>query len=204
MAFRTILKREYKILNNYYIERKFRKVILPFVSDLVTSEDSSIHWKYLEVADKTVLDLGCGLWNVKDMEEASPVYFKNKGAKRIIGVDQNEKDISVLKKYFDEHFPADGSEFLVKSIETTNDMTGLIAQYQIESIKCDIEGFERVMFKMDKSQVKNLENIAVEYHNRQLLLGLAQTLKKWGFTVINHSLFTYASPDMGVITAKRD
>ena len=83
-------------------------------------------------------------------------------------------------------------------------MTGLIAQYQIESIKCDIEGFERVMFKMDKSQVKNLENIAVEYHNRQLLLGLAQTLKKWGFTVINHSLFTYASPDMGVITAKRD
>ena len=204
MGFIDIVKREYNFINNYVTERKFRKVKQPFVSDLITSEDSRIHWKYLEVADKIVLDLGCGLWEVSDLEAASPVYFKNKGAKKVIGVDLNEKDINVLKMYFDEHFPADGSEFLVKSITTTNDLTTLITQYQIESIKCDIEGFEKVMFSIDKSQIENIKNISVEYHNRQLLLGLLQTLKKWDFSVINHSNFTYASQTMGVITAKRD
>jgi|SRR6185312_10860847 len=204
MGFIRILKREYRFLNNYYIDRKFRKVTTPFVSDLITSEDSSIHWKYMDVAGKTVLDLGCGLWDVKNIGEASPVYFKNKGAGKIIGVDQNGKDISVLKKYFDEQFPGDGSEFLVKSITTTSDLIELITQYQVGSIKCDIEGFEKTMFKIDKSQIKNLANISVEYHNRQLLFGLLQTLKKWGFTIINHSNFTYASQNMGVITAQRD
>jgi len=35
-------------------------------------------------------------------------------------------------------------------------------------------------------------------------LGLLQTIKKWNFTIINHSNFTYASQNMGVITARRD
>jgi len=204
MGFIRIVKREYQFLNNYYIDRKFRKVTTPPVSDLITSEDSSVHWKYLDVAGKTVLDLGCGLWEVKNIGEASPVYFKNKGAEKIIGVDMNEKDISVLKKYFDEQFPGDGSEFLVKSITTANDLTELITQYQVESIKCDIEGFEKVMFKIEKSLIKNIANISVEYHSRQLLLGLLQTIKKWGFTIIDHSNFTYAPQTMGVITAQRD
>ncbi len=203
MSFVSIVKREYKFLNNYYIERKFRKVIPPSVSGVITSEDSSVHWKYLDVKDKIVLDLGCGLWEVSDLREASPVYFKNKEAKKIIGVDPNEKDISTLKNYFSEHFPGDGSEFLVKLIATTDDLTELIAKYQIESLKCDIEGFEKVMFSIDKSQIKSIVNISVEYHDRQLFLGLLKTLNNWGFKIINHSLFTYASQKMGVLTAER-
>ncbi|HWD87620.1 MAG TPA: hypothetical protein VG367_05795 [Mucilaginibacter sp.] len=204
MGIIRILKREYEYLDNYHTDRKFRKVIRPFVSDLITSEDSSVHWKYLDVAGKAVLDLGCGLWEVKNIQEASPVYFKNKGAKKIIGIDQSESDIGVLKKYFGEHFPADGSEFLVKSIRTTKDITELITQYQVESIKCDIEGFEKVLFGIEKDGLKNVINISVEYHNRQLLLGLLQTFKKRRFTIINHSVFTYAPQTMGVITAQRD
>lgn len=198
-----IVKREYQYINDYLIERKFKKVKQPFVSDLITSENSRIHWKYLDVTDKIVLDLGCGLWAVSDLQEASPVYFKSKGAKKVIGVDLNDKDIDVLKKYFDEHFPGDGSEFLVKSITTTNDLLELITQYQIESIKCDIEGFENVMFSIDKSQIKSVVNISVEYHNRQLFLGLLQTLKKWDFAIVNYSNFTYATQNMGVITAQQ-
>jgi hypothetical protein len=197
------LKRELTLVKGYYNQRKFRKMILPHVSDLIDSEKSSVHWKYLNVTGKIVLDLGCGLWDVNDMQECSPVYFKNKGAKKIIGADLNAGDINILKEYFDEHFKGDGSEFLVKAITTASDMLELIAKYQIQSIKCDIEGFEKVMFNIDKSLINNITDISVEYHTNILFLNLVNTFNNWGFTIINHSVFTYAPQGMGVITATR-
>ena len=203
MGFIQIVKREYLFGYNYYSQRKFRKLKLPNVSELINSENSSVHWKHLDVSGKIVLDLGCGLWHVDDLKEASPIYFKNKGAKKIIGVDLNVKDINVLKAYFDEHFKGDGSEFLVKTITTTNDLLELITKYQIESIKCDIEGFEKVMFSINKDQVKNIANISVEYHDNILFLNLLNTFNNWDFEIINHSIFTYGAPHMGVLTAQR-
>ena len=200
---RRALIREFVLIKGFYNQRKFRKMPLPFVSDLIDSEKSSVHWKYLDVSNKIVLDLGCGLWRVNDMQESSPVYFKNRGAKKIIGVDLNANDINVLKGYFDEHFKDDGSEFLVKAIATTNDMVELITKYQIQSIKCDIEGFEKVMFDIDKSLINSVTDISVEYHTHILFLNLINTFNNWGFTIVNHSVFTYAPQGMGVITATR-
>jgi hypothetical protein len=98
------LKRELRFARNYFSERKFRKLLRPDVTELITSEDSSVHWKHLEVSDKVVLDLGCGFWEIEDIQESSPVYFKNKGAKKIIGVDMNADDLIILKNYFAENF----------------------------------------------------------------------------------------------------
>jgi len=203
MGFIQIVNREYMFAYNYYSQRKFRKLKFPNVSELINSENSSVHWKHLDVSDKIVLDLGCGFWDVNDMQESSPVYFKNKGAKKIIGVDLNVNDINILKNYFDEHFKGDGSEFLIKTITNTNDLLELIAKYQIESIKCDIEGFEKVMFNINKNQVKNITNISVEYHNNILFLNLLNALNNWDFKIINHSIFTYGPQHMGVLTAQR-
>jgi hypothetical protein len=197
------VKELYRFVNICYNEIKFRRLIQPNVSELIHSEDSSVHWKYLDVSGKTVLDLGCGLWGVNDIKESSPVYFKSKGAKRIVGVDLNTKDIDTFKNYFNENFKGDGSEFLVKMIKGTNDMLDLINNYQIESIKCDIEGFEKVLFNITKEQLKNVGSISVEYHNRALFLNLVNTFNKWGFKIINHSIFSYGSPNLGVITAAK-
>jgi hypothetical protein len=196
-----ILDREYKYAHTYLSQRKFRKLKLPNVSELIDSENSSVHWKHLDVTEKIVLDLGCGLWDVYDIKESSPVYFKSKGAKRIIGVDLSENDISTLKDYFHEHFEGDGSEFLVKKITSTKDLLELITKYQIESIKCDIEGFEKVLFNIDKNQLGNATNISVEYHDHILFLKLINTLNKWHFNIIDHSVFTYGPQNMGVLTA---
>lgn len=198
------LKREYRFARNYFIQRKFRKLIPPNVSELITSEDSSIHWKHLDVRDKNILDLGCGFWEIKDIQETSPVYFKNKGAKRIIGVDMNAGDLTVLRDYFAEHFKGDGSEFLIKKITSTNDLLELIEKYQIQSIKCDIEGFEKVMFKITKDQIKNITSLSVEYHDHTLFLNLVNTFKRWDFKIVNHSIFTYSAQNMGVLTINRD
>jgi hypothetical protein len=200
---KRIIEREFAFAYNYYIQRKFRKLKLPNVSELITSEDASIHWKNLDVSGKIVLDLGCGFWEINNIQESSPVYFKNKGAKKIIGVDLNENDIKVLKDYFGEHFKNDGSEFLIKKITSTNDLLELITKHHVESIKCDIEGFEKVMFSIDKDQVKNIASISVEYHDHNLFLNLINTFNNWGLKIVNHSIFTYGGQDMGVLTANR-
>ncbi len=195
-----ILDREYKYAHTYLSQRKFRRLLPPNVSGLINSENSSDHWTQLDVSDKIVLDLGCGFWDVEDIQECSPIYFKNKGAKRIIGIDLNVNDINVLKDYFHEHFKGDGSEFLVKKITKTKDILEIITQYNIESIKCDIEGFEKVLFNINKNQIENIKNISVEYHDHVLFLKLINTFNRWGFKVIDHSAFTYGPLNMGVLT----
>jgi len=196
-------RQAFEFARSFYNQIKFRKVTIPIASELINSEDARIHWKYLDVSDKIVLDLGCGLWDVSDIKESSPVYFKNKGAKKIIGVDMNADDMRIFQDYFQENFPGDGSEFIVKEIANTNDFLELITKYQVESIKCDIEGFEKVMFDITKEQVKNIKNISVEYHTHILFLRLLNTLKNWDFEIINHSLFSYAPQSFGVLTANR-
>jgi hypothetical protein len=109
----------------------------------------------------------------------------------------------VFQGYFKENFPGDGSEFIVKEIANTNDFLELITKYKVESIKCDIEGFEKVMFDITKDQAKNITSISVEYHSHTLFLKLLNTLNSWGFEIINHSLFSYAPQSFGVLTANR-
>ncbi len=197
------LREAYRFANIGYTQMKFRKLIKPNVTELIHSEDSSLHWKYLDVENKTVLDLGCGLWGVSNIKETSPVYFKNKGAKKIIGVDLNENDIAYFNNYFKENFKNNESVFLVKKISNTKDITDLIDKYHVESIKCDIEGFEKVLFSINKSQLNNVTSISVEYHNHALFLNLVNTFNNWGFKVINHSIFSYGPQNMGVLTANK-
>lgn len=181
---------------------KFRRIVIPNVSEIILSEDSSVHWKNLDVTGKRVLDLGCGLWGVSDMKESSPVYFKNKGATQIIGIDSNNEDLETFNKYFKEHF-LDQSQFLCKMITTPNDVLELIQKYEIEAIKCDIEGFEKVLFKLEKGQLERVQHISVEYHNHALMLEMLYTLNRWGFHVTKHSLFGYGNFYLGVLTATR-
>jgi len=197
------LKEAFRIINTGYTEIKFRRLLLPNVTELIHSEDSSVHWKHLNVEHKTILDLGCGLWGVSDIKETSPVYFKNKGAKKIIGVDMNANDIAYFNTYFKDNFKNDESVFLVKKITGTKDLTDLIDKYKVESIKCDIEGFEKVLFNISKSQLKNIGSISVEYHNHALFLKLVNTFNNWDFKIDNHSIFTYGSRNMGVLTASK-
>ena len=54
---------------------------------IIRSEDPAQHWYFLDVQDKTVLDLGCGLW---DSQMPTPYYFlKERRAARVVGVDSS-------------------------------------------------------------------------------------------------------------------
>ncbi len=72
---------------------RLRRIKLIPVQNIIFSENSSEHWQWLNVDGMNVLDLGCGLYDVKDVFESSPIYFKNKNAKKIIGIDRNNKEV---------------------------------------------------------------------------------------------------------------
>lgn len=192
-----------KLFYQFYINVLYRNIDIPKVDDLITSETSSIHWKELDINGATVLDLGCGLWDMSDLTESSPVYFKTKGAFRIVGIDANEKDIRTLTEYFQSTFPDDQSIFLHKKIESSSDLQYLIKTYDIQVIKSDIEGFEKHFFPLTREDMAGVRQISIEYHSQPILLQLLFHLNRWGFDIEHHSLFNYTTPTIGVLTARK-
>ena len=186
-----------------YQKRKYelRGIVTPPVTNIIFSEDSSQHWKFLEVANFNVLDLGFGRWGVSNLNETSPIFFKNRGAKKIIGVDLDEGEINYFKEYFKTNFK-DDSVFKKIYINNPNHIDQLIKEQEINIIKCDIEGAEINLFKLDFKQYESLVGLAIEYHSPVLLKELILWNKKNKLDIIDHSIFS-EHPQMGVISLRK-
>lgn len=184
-----------------YQVRKYqlRKIILPHVNSIIFSENSSEHWSKLNVDEMTVLDLGIGRWGTNNISETSPVYFKNKNAVLIVGVDSDKNEVDFYKQYFSENY-SDGSIFINKVIDNSEELYSLISNYKINAIKCDIEGAEIYLIKLKLQEFGSLKTVAVEYHSPLLLKQIINVNSlEWKFDIIDHSIFS-AHPQMGVIT----
>lgn len=194
----------YKIIHNFYKNIQFRDENIPIVNNLIDSEISSKHWKHLNVKNKIVLDLGCGFWDLEDIHETSPIFFKNKGALEVIGVDMNNKDILFFDNYFKNELKDFKSKFICTAITKSEQLEKIILRNNIESIKSDIEGFEVLFFKLKASTFEKVTSMSFEYHSQAILLELLFNFKKWGFEIIDHSLFNYSTPTLGVITVEKN
>lgn len=187
-----------------YQIRKYnlRKLSLPPVDTIIFSENSSEHWPFLNVINMNVLDLGIGRWGTTNTNETSPIFFKQKLAKKIIGVDADSKEVDFFRNYFTQHYH-DKSSFIHKYIKTPQELFLLISENKINSIKCDIEGAEINLFKLKLQQFASLQHLAIEYHSPLLLKQLIKANNtEWKFKIINHSIFSRQS-NMGVITFSR-
>jgi len=187
-----------------YQKKKYdlRKVIIPPVNHIIFSENSSEHWPFLWVDGMNVLDLGIGRWGVNNLKETSPVFFKNKNAKKIIGIDCDKNEVDFFKKYFSNNY-SDESEFTCMFINNSNDISFLIFENDINFIKCDIDGEEINLFKLKLQEFSTLQHLAIEYHSTVLLRQLLNVNNlEWKFKVINHSIFSQ-NLNMGVITLSR-
>jgi hypothetical protein len=160
----------------------------------ITSEDSSIHWKYFDFENKRVLDLGCGRWHTKDYDELGPVYFSKK-ALIVVGVDCSIDEINFYKSNMVNNTK---SIFLHECINNPDQIKKLLSDHQITALKCDIEGAEEVLLHLNKEDLSLVDELAIEYHNYELKEAFISKIQDWGFTVKTHANF-FQTPDfMGV------
>ena len=148
----------------------------------IVSEEPSIHWWFLNVKDKIVLDLGCGLFCSR---VSTPDYFIENNAKKVIGVDLGGGNFN-----FTYH---------QMRVDSTEKLQFLLDKYKPEVIKCDIEGAE-VYFDGILDIVA--DQFAVEYHDNDLKLLMEKKIKEWGLVnTKTYQLFDENINRIGVIYA---
>lgn len=155
----------------------------------INTEEPDVHWGFLDIKDKIVLDLGCGKWwsSISTAE-----WFLNEGAKQVIGVDLSPMSI-------------DRYNFIMKAerIDSSEQLQTLIDEYNPDIIKCDIEGAESYFDNID-SLPEKVKQFAVEYHDNNTKLICEKAIKRWNFENVEiYSLLGYGTERIGVINAWR-
>lgn len=166
---------------------------------IVYSENPLEHWSDVtDLVNKSVLDLGCG-W-ISQGFESTPEYFLNRGAIKIIGVDETCSEIEKLRELYPSH------TFLCQRINVKEDLIELITTYNPQFIKMDIEGFEILLKDIPVEVFKNVEEMAIEYHNsecKQIILNKFNDLNFKVFALNNFGFYCTDSNIMGIVHAKK-
>jgi hypothetical protein len=163
---------------------------------LIESENSTDHWPYFEVEEKNVLDLGCGRWYTKDLNECSPIYFGIKNANKVVGVDGNADDINFYKN------STDGDAkfvFITEHISSADQVKSMINQYSINALKCDIEGGESCLLDLTAGDLDPVTELAIEFHSEDLKQSFIKKVVDWGFTIKVKAAFARTPDYMGVL-----
>ena len=160
------------------------------------SENSTDHWPYFDIKNHNVLDLGCGRWYTKETNEFSPIYFKNMGANKVIGVDGNDNDIEFYKN-LTTNDPS--YVFICKMIQNINDVKELLNTYSITALKSDIEGGEIVLLDLTKEDLINIKELAIEFHTEDLKQSFIKKIEEWGFVINVEANFANTPSHLGVL-----
>jgi len=149
----------------------------------IKSENSSDHWVHFNVQNKNVLDLGCGRWDVSDINEITPFYFYKQQAAKVVAIDTSEDEIKFLNE---NNLDKEKINFIHDSISTEQQIKDLISEYNIRAIKSDIESNEWLFFNFSAKDFENIDSFAVEYHNHFYKQEFLNRYQNWGFKLIAH------------------
>ena len=167
----------------------------------IESESSSQHWPYFNCSGKNVLDLGCGRWDVEVHEELSPIYFLNKGANKVVGIDSSVDEINYYNNYYKDNKPSN-LFFENLKIEKTEDIKNLIEKYDINAIKCDIERYEILFYPLNEEDLKNIDVFALEYHSPDICKDFLDYFNRLNYNVIAHGKLWFDG--YGVLFAEKN
>ena len=145
------------------------------IKGTITTESPDVHWGFLNVKDKTVLDLGCG---INSEFTPTPWYFlQEQKAKQVIGIDANPQSYEWFKK-----------NYVVKNFLPIMDMVDRIEKFELylgyykpDIVKMDIEGSEILINALNVSYLESVQQIGIEYHNLSCLISCENKLKEAGF-----------------------
>lgn len=162
---------------------------------IIESENSTDHWPYFNVDNHSVLDLGCGRWYTKEVDELSPIYF-GKTASKVIGLDSNLDDINFYKTQTcnDPKFI-----FVYDHISSADQVRVLLKEYSITALKSDIEGGEAALLDLSKEDLENVTQLAIEFHSESLKEAFTSKVVEWGFVINVKASFARTPDYMGVL-----
>jgi hypothetical protein len=165
------------------------------INYIIESENSTDHWPYFNVNNHNVLDLGCGRWYTKEVDELSPIYF-GKTANKVIGLDSNLDDINFYKT---ETSTNPKFTFIHDYISNADQVRVLLKEYSITALKSDIEGGEVVLLDLTKDDLNNVTQLAIEFHNEDLKEAFTSKVVEWGFNIDVKANFARTPDYMGVL-----
>lgn len=147
----------------------------------ISSEDPIIHWEFVNVEGKRVLDLGCGDFGNygKFSYMSSLEFFLLKGATSVIGVDQNINDIDKLSN----KISSSNYKLMQLSINSPSDVYNIVKNEKIEVLKSDIEGGEKHLFDAKLEDFCLIDEYYIETHGEDLHNNCLEKLKVAGYDV---------------------
>lgn len=171
---------------------------------LLNNENSAEHWKFIDVKDKVVLDLGCGRWNkverVEDEWLTTPEHFVSHGAKRVIAVDIDPLEID----WFNNNFKDNNIyEFLCMAIKSKEDIIKLYNIYNPDCVKCDIETNEKYLLELSREQFCSIKNYYIETHGDNLYLKFLQILSDYNYHISEQIDLTHTNGYCKVLFATK-
>lgn len=163
----------------------------------IANEDPENHWGFLNVANKVVLDLGCG---VNSEFLPTPFYFINKKfAKKVIGVDSNPQSYN----WFKTNYNVQNFILFMDMIDRYEKMEFYFDYFKPDVVKMDIEGAEYLLFGLDKELLEPVKEFAIEYHNRVALYACEDFLSKSGYQLEYYNFNHLDLEHQGVLHAKK-
>jgi glycosyltransferase involved in cell wall biosynthesis len=168
----------------------------------INSEHPYEHWSFLDVKDKTVLDMGCSFYDATYNPGmlSSAEWFVQTGANIVIGFDANPYEVDKYNTVYRNNPKYKVFKLFVDSTEKIRDLL----QYNPEVIKCDIEGGEIYFKDITKDEMKFVEQIGIEYHDEETKKMCEVKLSEWGFDFIEqYSLMYIDTNKQGVFCGKK-
>ena len=142
----------------------------------INSEHPEEHWRFLPIDGETILDLGCG---INSEHTPTPVYWVQKRAKMVYGVDPSQESYNWFKQ-----------NFVVKNFINIMDYIDRTEKFEIyfnvvkpSVVKIDVEGSEIFLNAVKPDFFKGIRHIGIEYHNLSCLLSCEQILKSLGYEI---------------------
>jgi glycosyltransferase involved in cell wall biosynthesis len=168
----------------------------------INSEHPYEHWSFLDVKDKTVLDMGCSFYDATYNPGmlSSAEWFVQTGANIVIGFDTNPYEVDKYNTVYRNNPKYKVFKLFVDSTEKIRDLL----QYNPEVIKCDIEGGEIYFKDVTKDEMEFVEQIGIEYHDEETKKMCEVKLSEWGFDFIEqYSLMYIDTNKQGVFCGKK-
>jgi hypothetical protein len=164
----------------------------------VSTEHPYIHWRHVDVENRTVLDLGCGRWSSQDAHLSTAEFFIKMYAKRVIGVDCDHKEIIALQTKLAN---VDLYEFIEMRIDSAQKILRLYEKYKPDCVKCDIEGCENLLFKLSDEVFNQIEEYYIETHGLEMYEQCIERLKENNYTIREQLNLTHTNNHCKVIFA---